>query len=488
MLSILVWYTFAFSALFYAILHSRLFKLFSVPSHLRHLPHVPALPLLWSYIRREPEDVRMKRFLLPLVNESSESSEGIALMWAFGGWVVHILDPQLYAQVKGLTTKHFSTKDLPIFRFTGLSNIVTTNGEEWKKHSRVIIEAFTSPIPVDLFVSLAKALYEVIDQAPTINTEDHHVNWSDLAQRFSLDAVSYSILGFDFDAIRTESQFVKEFNAYMDEAAVVLYIIFPSIEKILPRKFSSSLLNSLNDRMQDMIQVKKSDPGEDIMSYLLKSPDMSEKDLRDNMSMLIFAGHETTAGALSTLVYHLADNQDIQKAAREEVLRVLGPSADPSLPLMGPKSLPYVNACVKESLRINPPASYTIPRISPESISLGKYHIPPNTPITPNLYAMHHNETVWSDPHVFRPERFLEDESSELKNAWIPFSSGPRQCPAKNFVMYEVRTLAAMLLREYEWKFPEDSVHRGGVKNGFSTFALTIPYKLDIIFSKRGQE
>ena len=61
------------------------------------------------------------------------------------------------------------------------------------------------------------------------------------------------------------------------------------------------------------------------------------------------------------------------------------------------------------------------------------------------------------------------------KESWIPFANGPRQCPARNFALYEQRALAVMLLREYTWVLPEGSVHRDGLKNAFSPFALTVP-------------
>ena len=84
---------------------------------------------------------------------------------------------------------------------------------------------------------------------------------------------------------------------------------------------------------------------------------------------------------------------------------------------------------------------------------------------------------VYPDPHVFRPERFLDGDGEGLigKESWIPFANGPRQCPARNFALYEQRALAVMLLREYTWVLPEGSVHRDGLKNAFSPFALTVP-------------
>ena len=62
----------------------------------------------------------------------------------------------------------------------------------------------------------------------------------------------------------------------------------------------------------------------------------------------------------------------------------------------------------------------------------------------------------------------------------LPFR--PRRCPARNFSLYEQRVLISMLLREYRWTLPKDSVHNDGLKNGFSAFALNLPENLDIDF------
>ena len=66
-----------------------IFRLSTVPSHLRHLPRVPIFPLLVSYLSGEVEDVRIKRLILPYANERGE---GLVLVWALGRWMIHILD------------------------------------------------------------------------------------------------------------------------------------------------------------------------------------------------------------------------------------------------------------------------------------------------------------------------------------------------------------------------------------------------------------
>ncbi|KAG0703250.1 cytochrome P450 [Suillus ampliporus] len=462
-----------------------IFQLAPVPSHLRHLPRVPILPLLVSYLSGEVEDVRIKRLILPYANERGE---GLVLVWALGRWMIHILDHKLAIQMSEnllLYPKELPPDDLLLWRFIGGSNVLMANGERWKKHSRVIRDAFNLSIPVDQFTHLSKNLFDVINP-PSEENDTHTVGFSELAQRFALDAVGSSVLGYNFDAIRTESLFVKEYNGIMHDIANPLYLIMPFLEKVFPRKEVIKRMDNLVDKFKLLLQAKRNDPGDDMMTFMLKEPTMSEEELRDNMVVLFIAGHDTSAGALSTLIYFLAIHPEIQAAAREEALSVLGPTSDPSIDTLSAASLPYLNACIRESLRINTPISYIVPRATAEAVTLGKYYIPPNTSLIYNIYALHHRNDVWGDSYTFRPNRFLEKtESSIFKDAWVPFASGPRQCPARNFALYEQRALAVMLLREYEWTLPADSIHRSGLKNAFSPFALTLPHDLHITFTKR---
>jgi len=220
-------------------------------------------------------------------------------------------------------------------------------------------------------------------------------------------------------------------------------------------------------------------------------------------------------------MYFLAKHPEVQQACRAEVLRVLGTTADPTLATLGPDSLPYLHACIHETLRTNPPGSSTTPRTAQVDVMLGKYLIPAGTPLVSNIHAMQHSARVWDEPEVFRPERFLtadggaedhnaqttsqasvkaalgEDDSKaredaatvlKLKERWMPFSVGPRKCPARNFALYEMRTITAMFLREFEWTLPEGSIHEDEIQNSFFAFSLSLPHDLDITFRSLRQE
>lgn len=135
-------------------------RLFTVPSHLRHFPRVPILPLLVSYLSCEVENVRINSLILPYANEKGEGF----LVWALGRWMIHILDHKVRASCCYLAITYpplarapnirenlsLYPKELPpdgllLWRFIGASNILMSNGDRWKRHSRVIRDAFNHP-------------------------------------------------------------------------------------------------------------------------------------------------------------------------------------------------------------------------------------------------------------------------------------------------------------------------------------------------------
>lgn len=168
----------------------------------------------------------------------------------------------------------------------------------------------------------------------------------------------------------------------------------------------------------------------------------------------------------------------------------------------------FLDACLREALRTNSPATILIPRTSEGSVSLGDYRIPANTLVTINVFGALHNYGVWEDPKEFRPERYLTSSSSSSSFAssskevrkgegegegevlgstvppsWIPFGLGRRQCPAKNFTLLELKVLLVHMLRKYKWRLPPDSIHlKRGVQNAWSPFAFNYPRDLKITF------
>jgi cytochrome P450 len=170
---------------------------------------------------------------------------------------------------------------------------------------------------------------------------------------------------------------------------------------------------------------------DDVFSALLLASDeegrrLSDREVRDELVTLLLAGHETTATGLAwcfDLVLH-APAVHARALRREER---------------------YLDAVVKESLRIRPviPGVGRVVRERP--FRLGEYVIPTGIEINPSIRVIHRREDVYPDAGAFRPERFLGDDPPDTYS-WIPFGGGTRRCLGASFALMEMRIVLARVL------------------------------------------
>lgn len=169
---------------------------------------------------------------------------------------------------------------------------------------------------------------------------------------------------------------------------------------------------------------------------------------------MIFRGTDTTALLTEWVMAELVLHQDIQTKLREELKSAATGStlADADV-----AKLPYLQAVIKETLRVHPPGPLlSWARLSTSDVQLSNgMVIPANTTAMVNMWAITHDPHVWADPHVFMPERFSEGvdnvdvRGGDLRLA--PFGAGRRVCPGKNLGLVTVGLWVAKLVHHFEW-------------------------------------
>ena len=187
---------------------------------------------------------------------------------------------------------------------------------------------------------------------------------------------------------------------------------------------------------------------EDLLDMLLNARDeetgqgMTDKQLRDEVTTLLLAGHETTANALSWTWYLLSKNPDAYHKLHSELRLVLNgrvPEMD-DLP-----KLPYTRMVIQESMRLYPPA-WIISRHSEREDAVDGYRIPAKSILHMSSYVMHRHPDYWDKPDVFDPERFCPERSaSRPAFAYFPFGGGPRLCIGRDFDMAEAQLILATI-------------------------------------------
>lgn len=174
---------------------------------------------------------------------------------------------------------------------------------------------------------------------------------------------------------------------------------------------------------------------------------------------MIFRGTDTVAILLEWILARMVLHPDIQAKAQREIDAVVGTDrgvCDSDLP-----NLPYLQAIVKETLRVHPPGPLlSWARLAIHDTNVGQHFIPAGTTAMVNMWAITHDEKIWSQPEEFMPERFLEEEiaimGSDLRLA--PFGSGRRVCPGKAMGLATVQLWLAQLLQEFKWVASDNGV------------------------------
>lgn len=193
----------------------------------------------------------------------------------------------------------------------------------------------------------------------------------------------------------------------------------------------------------------------DVLDLLLaaRDPDTGKgldgAEVRDQVSTMIAAGFETTAMALYWTFYLLGCVPEVQERVRAEA------SALPDMPdAAALERLPYTRAVLQESMRLYPPA-HTFSRMAAGPDRLGDVPVSPGQIVFVSPWVLHRHRSLWQQPELFRPERFLPGSPEAGRPfTWLPFGGGPRICIGMAFAMSEMLLAVSTILRRYRVTVP----------------------------------
>nr|QNS29942.1 cytochrome P450 [Nothapodytes nimmoniana] len=176
------------------------------------------------------------------------------------------------------------------------------------------------------------------------------------------------------------------------------------------------------------------------------------------MQDLLNGGTDTSATTVEWAIHEVLRQPRIIEKARKELDRVIG--REKWVEEEDLSKLPYIDAIIKESLRLHPLATLLAPHFSIEDCEVSGYHIPRGTTILINTWSIGRDPNSWDEPEEFRPERFLL-EKSDIDLAGrsfelLPFGSGRRKCPGYSLGTKMIRSTLANLLHGFDIKLPGD--------------------------------
>ena len=194
-------------------------------------------------------------------------------------------------------------------------------------------------------------------------------------------------------------------------------------------------------------------PPADILQSLIEARDdatgasFGYEEVMEQVSIIFFAGHETSASAMTWALYLLAECPHLQAALREEA-RTAFAGAPPRYEAV--KNLPLTRNVFREALRLYPPISFLLRevvcplRMRDKDIAAGAMLV-----VSP--WLIHRNPNNWEEPHAFDPDRFERPEArAACRDAYLPFGKGPRTCVGAGFAQQEAMLLLSAFVQAFE--------------------------------------
>ncbi|XP_067941636.1 cytochrome P450 3A16-like [Watersipora subatra] len=192
------------------------------------------------------------------------------------------------------------------------------------------------------------------------------------------------------------------------------------------------------------------------------------------------AGYETTGTALQFFFYSMALYPEIQEKLYAAITEV---AVDGHMSYEDLHKLEYLDWCLHESLRMFPPI-LRFDRVANEDCEINGKYIPKGLDVTCLVYAIHHDPEYWEEPEVFRPERFAEENKTELQqHAFLPFGAGARNCVAMRLALLEVKVAIVHVLAAFCMERTSDTPNPSDLefKKLAGVLQLAAPLKISAI-------
>lgn len=193
------------------------------------------------------------------------------------------------------------------------------------------------------------------------------------------------------------------------------------------------------------------------VEFILSNDNMTKDDVMASIIDLLFAGVDTTSNTMQWILYMMAKNPDKQDKLHQEIMSVLKQNELPTSGILG--NMPYLKACIKETLRLYPVLANQNREIPSDMEILG-YHIPKGSHISFMSYYISRDEKNFKQANQFIPERWLRDENHQMSESLhafssIPFGFGTRMCVGRRIAELEFQLLTTRLLQKYEITYPD---------------------------------
>lgn len=336
--------------------------------------------------------------------------------------------------------------------------ILTLEGDSWLRQRRLAQPAFHRSRLLGFGEIMARRAAELIERWRPVAAAGSALDVTHDMMRVTIEIVGEALFGANVSG--SVEQIDRPFAVLRDHVMYRFYHPLALPERVPTgrnRRFMASK-RELDAIVYGIIRQRRAAqpaPGEDagdLLAMLMNARDedsgemMDDLQLRDEVTTLLLAGHETTAVALSWACHLLAEHPEVQSRLQAEVDAALGGRA-PTLDDL--PRLPYARMVIDETMRLYPPA-YAIVRQAAQDDEIRGYRVSKRAIISIMPYVTHRHPAFWDRPEVFDPERWTPERAAGRPAfAYFPFGGGPRMCMGNHFALMESQLILAMIAQRY---------------------------------------
>lgn len=337
--------------------------------------------------------------------------------------------------------------------------LLTSEDDLWKKQRRLAAPTLGRR----QIASYAETMVECARDYADGLTAGADVDVNEDMSAITMRIVVRTLFGADVaDEVKTVQRALHTVLSQFDAEVHTWRFFLPDAIPTPGRLDGKRAVKTLDTIVNRYIELRRADeePRDDLISRLLAATDedgskMPARQLRDEAVTMFAAGHETTSIALTNTFYQLARHPEVAArldAELEEVLQGQEPTLE-DIP-----KLVWTSACLRESLRMSPPA-WIIGREPQEDVEIGGYLVKKGEQLVIPIAAMCRSERWFLRPDQYEPERWLDGLEQRLPRfAFLPFGGGPRVCIGNHFAMMELVLVFVTIRQRHKFEVSADFV------------------------------
>ena len=343
--------------------------------------------------------------------------------------------------------------------------LLTAEGAHWKRSRHMMSPLFAARNIENFTVSMRDTVERGLPKLLGSKRPNSSVHMGEVMTRLTYNVLSDAL--FSGDLSEDEEEMVRLVAVILNSLGKPDPLDILGMPSYVPRmtktrgiravrKFRRMVKNTSQTRVEK-IKASEAVP-QDFLTLLLSQRDkeglaLTHREIEDEMVTFIGAGHETTAQALTWLLFLLSKDPESRLRVEAEVdgldMKTLAPND------WGQK-LPWTIACFEETLRLYPPASLLLRQAIDED-KFGEIIIPAGGNLSINLWVLHRHNTLWEQPNVFNPDRFYGAARNQIgRFQYLPFGAGHRTCIGAQFAMKEAAILIACLIKKFRFEYVDE--------------------------------